>query len=150
VLLEPGGPALTDLAISKAALTTSAAPPADDVFQLGNTAFYAATGRSPWHTCPVAMIAAGEESGEPDLAGCPPALLPTLTACLTVDPVGRPTAAEVLTMLTDVAGQRPRSWLPGTITARFDEYREFPPEPAPAHRTRFPHLRRPASRLNLC
>jgi hypothetical protein len=150
VLLEPGGPALTDFAISKAALTTAAAPPADDVFQLGNTAFYAATGRSPWHTCPADMIAAGEEAGEPDLAGCPAALLPTLKACLSADPGRRPTAAEVLTMLTDVAGQRPRSWLPGTITARFDEYRQFPPEPAPAHRARFPYLRRPPSRLNLC
>jgi hypothetical protein len=56
----------------------------------------------------------------------------------------------VLTMLTGVAGQRPRTWLPGTITARFDEYRQFPPEPAPAHRARFPYLRRPPSRLNLC
>ena len=68
VLLEPGGPALTDFAISKAALTTGAAPPAGDVFQLGSVAFYAATGRSPWHTCPADMIAAGEEAGEPDLA----------------------------------------------------------------------------------
>lgn len=150
VLLEPGGPALTDFAISKAALTTGIAPPADDVFQLGSAAFYAATGRSPWHTCPEDMIAAGEEAGEPDLAGCPAALLPTLKACLTADPGRRPTAAEVLTMLTDVAGQRPRSWLPSTITARFDEYRQFPPEPAPAHRARFPYLRRPPSRLNLC
>ena len=150
VLLEPSGPALTDFAISKAALTTGAAPPADDVFQLGNTAFYAATGRSPWHTSPAAMIAAGEEAGEPDLAGCPAALLPTVKACLAADPVRRPTAAEVLTMLTVVAGQRPRSWLPGTITARFDEYRQFPAEPAPAHRARFPYLRRPPSRLNLC
>jgi hypothetical protein len=120
------------------------------VFQLGSAAFYAATGRSPWHTCPTDMIAAGEEAGEPDLAGCPPALLPTLKACLAADPGRRPTAAEVLTMLADVAGQRPRSWLPGTITARFDEYRQFPPEPAPAHRTRFPYLRRPPSRLNPC
>jgi hypothetical protein len=150
VLLEPGGPALTDFAISKAALTTGAAPPADDVFQLGNTAFYAVTGRSPWHTCPAAMIAAGEEPGEPDLTGCPVALLPTLQACLAADRGRRPAAAEVLTMLTDVAGERPRSWLPGTITARFEEYRQFPSEPAPAHRARFPYLRRPPSRLNLC
>ena len=150
VLLEPGGPALTDFAISRAALATGAALPADDVFQLGSTAFYAATGRSPWHTCPVAVIAAGEEPGAPDLAGCPAALLPTLTACLAADPGRRPTAAEVLTMLTNVAGQRPRSWLPGTITARFEEYRQFPAEPAPASRSRFPYLRRPPSRLKLC
>lgn len=150
VLLEPGGPALTDFAISKAALSWGAAPPVDDVFHLGNAAFFAATGRSPWRACPAAMIAAGEEVGEPDLTGCPAALLPTLTACLTADPGRRPTASEVLTMLTGVAGQRPRSWLPGTITARFDEYRQFPPEPAPAHRARFPYLRRPPSRLKLC
>jgi tRNA A-37 threonylcarbamoyl transferase component Bud32 len=150
VLLEPGGPTLSDFAISKAALTRGATAAADDVFQLGNAAFYAATGRSPWHTSPAAMIAAGEETGEPDLTGCPAALLPTLQACLAADPERRPTAAEVLTMLTAFAGQRPRSWLPGTITARFDEYRQFPPEPAPAHRARFSYLRRPPSRLKLC
>ena len=150
VLLQPGGPTLTDFAISKAALTGGAMTPADDVFQLGKAAFYAATGRSPWHTCPAAMIAAGEEAGEPDLTGCPAVLLPALNACLAADPARRPTAAQVLTMLTDVAGQRPRSWLPGTITARFDEYRQFPPEAAPSHRARFPYLRIPPSRLNLC
>jgi Protein tyrosine and serine/threonine kinase len=150
VLLEAGGPALTDFATSKAALTASAVSPAGDVFQLGNAAFFAATGRSPWRTCPAAMITAGLEAGEPDLTGCPAALLPTLRACLAADPARRPTAAEMLTTLTDVAGQRPRSWLPGTITARFDEYRRFPAEPAPAHRARFRYLPRPPSRLKLC
>jgi hypothetical protein len=150
VLLEPGGPTLTDFAISKAALAGGAMTPADDVFQLGNAAFYAATGRSPWHTSPAAVIAAGEEAGEPDLAGCPAALLPMVQACLAADPGRRPTAAEVLAALTEIAGQRPRSWLPGPITARFDEYRQFPPEPAPAHRARFPYLRRPPSRLKPC
>jgi len=150
VLLEPGGPALTDFAISKAALTASDVLLADDVFLLASAAFFAATGRSPWHTCPAARVAAGEDAGEPDLTGSPAALLPTLTACLAADPGRRPTAAEVLTMLTGVAGQRPRSWLPGTITTRFDEYRQFPAEPGPAPRVRFRYLPRATSRLKLC
>jgi len=150
VLLGPDGPTLTDFAISKAALTAGAGQHADDVFQLASTAFFAATGRSPWRTCPAARVPAGEEAGEPDLTGCPADLRPVLQACLAADPRRRPTAADVVAMLTEAAGQRPRSWLPATITGRFDEYRQFPPEPAPAHRARFRYRPRAASRLKLC
>lgn len=143
VLVERDGPVLTDFAISRAALTADSVPPADDVFMLGCTAFFAATGRSPWGSCPAAL-ALTREVAELDLTGCPPVLLPTVTACLAPDPGRRPTAAELLTRLTDVAGQRPRSWLPAPVTARLAEYRQFPPEPSPAQRGRFRYLRSPA------
>jgi hypothetical protein len=82
--------------------------------------------------------------GDPDLTDCPPALLPVVTDCVDPDPARRSAVAELQTRLADVAGQRPRSWLPAAVAARFAEYLQFP-EPAPAHRTRFRYLRRSAS-----
>jgi len=138
VLLEPGGPVLTDFALSRAALTDAAVSPADDVLLLGCAAFFAACGRSPWGYCPLALILTEGVPGEPDLTGCPPALLPVVTACLERDPGGRPAAAGLLARLDDLADQRPRSWLPNAIAARCEEYRQgLPGLPAPGARFRY-------------
>lgn len=145
VLLEPGGPVLTDVALSRAALTAAAVSPADDVFLLGCAAFFAVSGRTPWGNCPVAVVLSPEEAGDPDLAGCPAALLPVVTACLRRDPGRRPAAAELLARLDEIAGQRPRSWLPKAVEARCAEYRQFPP-PGPAQRLRLRYPRRPGDR----
>lgn len=140
VLLEAGGPVLTDFGLSKAALTGGAVSPADDVFLIGCLAFYAATGRSPWGSGPAGSVPAAELLGDPDLAGCPPALLPIVGACLDPSPARRPAAAELLIRLAKIAGQRPRAWLPEAITARFAEYHQLP-GPAP-YRVRLRRLRR--------
>jgi len=140
-LFEPGGAVLTDFALSRAALTAVPASLADDMFLLGCDVFFAATGREPWGTCPVALVLAGETASDPDLAGCPPELLPVVTACL--EPRRRrPAAAELVAQVSEIAGQRPRSWLPYTVVARFAEYQQIrPPAPAPLT-ARFLSLRR--------
>jgi hypothetical protein len=140
-LFEPGGTVLTDFALSRAALTAVPASLADDMFLLGCDAFFAATGREPWGTCPVALVLAGETASDPDLVGCPPELLPVVTACLEPRP-RRPAAAELVAQVSEIAGQRPRSWLPYAVVARFAEYQQIrPPAPAP-WAARFRSLRR--------
>ena len=139
VLLDAGGAVLTDFGTSRAALTNGSAVAADDVFMLGCVTFYAATGRPPWGgACPAGP--APEALGEPDLAGCPPSLLPVVLACVDPDPGQRPTAAGLVAQLTEIAGQPPRSWLPAAVAARFADYQDFP-APAPAPRTRFRYRR---------
>lgn len=140
VLLEPDGPVLTDFGLSRQALTGGSGSAADDVCLLGCTAFFAATGRSPWGSSLGGPVSSTEILGEPDLAGCPSILLPAVLACLDPDPARRPTAAELVTQLAEAAGQQSRSWLPEAVTARFAEYQELP-APAPAHRSRFRYLR---------
>ncbi len=142
VLLEPDGPVVTDFGLSRQALTGASSPgsAADDVLLLGWTAFFAATGRVPWASSPGISVLTAEALGEPDLAGCPPMLLPIVRACLDPDPARRPSAAELITRLTAAAGPRSRSWLPEAVAARFAEYRQFP-EPVPARRGRFRYLR---------
>jgi len=130
-LLEPGGTVLTDFAVSRAALTAVPVSLADDMFLLGCVVFFAATGREPWGTCPISLVLAGETATDPDLEGCPPALLPVVTACLEPRP-RRPAAAELVARVSEIAGQRPRSWLPYAVVARLTEYQQFrPPAPAP-------------------
>jgi hypothetical protein len=146
VLLEAGGPVLTDLGLSRAALTDGSAVAADDVFMLGCVTCYAATGQAPWsgNYSGVPALAAGT-LGEARVADRLSALLPIMLACLDPEPALRPTAAGLLMRLSQVAGQQPRSWLPPAIAARFAAYQEFP-TPAQAHRPRL-RLRRRVGRL---
>ena len=140
VLLERDGAMLTDLGLSRPALTGGTGSAADDVLLLGCTAFFAVAGRSPWGGFPGGSVLTAEALGDPDLTGCPSVLLPVVLACLDPEPARRPTATELITQLTETAGPRSRSWLPEAVAARFAEYREFP-EFAPAHRMRLRYLR---------
>ncbi|MFI8517684.1 serine/threonine protein kinase [Streptomyces sp. NPDC085481] len=93
--------------------------PASDVFCLGSVLAYAATGRSPF---------GGADSGvhatmfriahdEPDLTDLAPELTGLIRACLSKDPAGRPSAAELVDTLpvTD-------PWLPADVLARLGRH----------------------------
>lgn len=133
VILEVGGPVLTDFGLSWVALTDGTATVADDVFMFGCVTFFAATGRSPWGgSWPTGLVLVPPGApdgfgmvGDLDLAGCPPALLPLVTACLDPFPGGRPSAADLVARLAEI-GDQPRSWLPTAVMARFADYRELP------------------------
>jgi hypothetical protein len=137
VVLDPHGPVLTDLGMSRTTLMSGPGTPGDDVLMLGATVFFAAAGRSPWGdgsartvtAAPAAAAppAAADRPDDPDLTGCPSWLAPIVGACLAADPAARPAAAKLHAWLAGEIGQRPRSWLPGPVAARVTEYRALPP-----------------------
>jgi hypothetical protein len=130
VLLDGRGPILTDFGVNRAALAFGPAGPADDVFLLGCTICYAATGRAPWPDLaagPIPPGAAAAPPGDLDLTGCPAELARIVLSCLAPDPARRPTANRLIGWLADVAGQRPGSWLPDPVAARLRDYQALPP-----------------------
>jgi serine/threonine protein kinase len=141
VLLDDEGPKLTDFGVNRAALARGPGSFAEDVFQLGWTVCYAATGRPAWSDWP----ASPADATDPDLDGCPAELAPIVAACLTADPRARPSADRLVGWLAAVAGQRPRSWLPDPVAARLRDYQELPPPlPRPASwPASWPRFRRP-------
>ncbi|MGW4893590.1 serine/threonine-protein kinase, partial [Kitasatospora sp. NPDC004240] len=117
VLLADDGPRVIDFGIARAGdhtqiTVTGMAPgtpgymapeqlrgadigPATDVYALGATLVYAATGHGPYgHGDPIAMMYRTMED-EPRLDGVPAGLRPTLARCLAKDPADRPTVAEL-------------------------------------------------------
>ena len=145
VLLGGQGPVLTDFGTSRAALIAGPGTAADDVLMLGVTAFFAATGRSPWAGLPAPLVPGirvpvSLPPGESDLDGCPPWLAPILLACLAADPAERPTAERLHAWLLGEVGQQPRSWLPGPVASRVAECQVLP---SPRGRLRWPRGREP-------
>jgi hypothetical protein len=129
VLLDGRGPVLTDFGVNRAALAFGPGSPADDVFQLGWTICYAATGRAPWPDLLAGPIPPGAATAPPDdldLTGCPAELVRIVFACLAPDPARRPSADRLVGWLADVAAQRPGSWLPGPVAARLRDYQALP------------------------
>ena len=146
VLLGGHGPMLTDFGVNRAALTHGPGSFAEDVFLLGCTLCYAATGRAPWSDWPAGPVALGsvplgsaEPPGDPDLTGLPAELKRIVAGCLAPDPGSRPSADRLVDWLATAADHRPRSWLPDAVTARLRDYQELPP-PRPAS---WPRFRRP-------
>ncbi|MFF9817779.1 PQQ-binding-like beta-propeller repeat protein [Streptomyces sp. NPDC014006] len=99
VLLTMDGPRITTLGITGA--TASPAPsPTDDMFDLGSTVLFAASG------------------GEPDTGALPVSLREVIGGCLYPEPSDRPTAEQLVDYLRRqdlpaLAG----SWLPQAVTA---------------------------------
>jgi hypothetical protein len=135
VLLDAGGPVLTDWGLNRTALVNGpgdiAADAAADVLMLAATVCYAATGRPPWgeQVDGLADVRDRPSDSDIDLSGCPAALRPLLAECLAADPAARPTAAAALSRLTAMVGRQPQSWLPGPVSARIAEYQTLPPFP---------------------
>jgi Protein kinase domain len=139
VLLDGRGPMLTDFGVNRAALAFGPGSPAEDVFLLGRTICYAATGRAPWPDLVAGPIPPGGATAPPgdlDLTGCPPELARIVFACLAPDPARRPSADRLIGWLADVAGQRPGIWLPDPVAARLRDYQELP-QPRSASWPRF-------------
>jgi serine/threonine protein kinase len=141
VLLGGRGPMLTDFGVNGVALAHGPGSFAEDVFLLGCTVCYAATGQPPWSDWPVGWVPPGpaDPPGDPDLTGLPAGLRQIVARCLAADPQSRPSADRLVDWLATLADQRPRSWLPAAVTTRLRDYQELPP-PRPAS---WPRFRRP-------
>jgi hypothetical protein len=152
VLVSPDGPRVIDFGVARAAeriqLTvtrgsvgtpaymapeqardTRQATSASDIFALGATMLFAATGHAPYQGETVMDVLVRLATGPPDLTGLPAELADIVQACLDRDPRNRPTSASVLARLAPglAAGGEPGSApLPPAALALIEEYRRMP------------------------
>ena len=163
VLVSPDGPRVIDFGVARAAeriqLTvtrgalgtpaymapeqardTRQASMASDVFSLGGTLLFAATGHPPYLGDTVMDILVRLATEAPDLTGLPAELIPVVTACLERSPRNRPTSTALLAELAPFVGATasPRSghsYLPASTLTLIGEYERSPgtPEPRPGH-----------------
>jgi hypothetical protein len=122
VLVSPDGPRVIDFGVARAAeriqLTvtrgavgtpaymapeqardTRQASAASDMFSLGATLLYAATGHAPYQGETVMDVLVRLATEPPDLAGLPGELTDLVTSCLERSPRNRPTSAGLLSQL---------------------------------------------------
>ncbi|MDX2559708.1 protein kinase [Streptomyces sp. TX20-6-3] len=146
VLLGTAGPKLIDFGIAQAfeatALTSTglvvgspgfmspehlagsrAVVPASDVFCLGAVLAFAASGRGPFQDDEMAAVVYRIIRADADLTGVPEELRPVVERCLRLDPAGRPTAAEVVSLLGGGAAPGVFPW-PGGVLSLLAEYGE--------------------------
>jgi eukaryotic-like serine/threonine-protein kinase len=95
--------------------------PASDVFSLGSVLVMAYTGDSPFTGETVVRVLYQVAHATPDLSALPARLLPIVTACLAKDPADRPTPAELLATIRDLAPAA-RPW-PAAIHQLIDRQR---------------------------
>ncbi|MFI0410014.1 PQQ-binding-like beta-propeller repeat protein [Actinomadura sp. 3N508] len=147
VMLTAGGPRVIDFGISRPEdavtitrantpigtpgfmapeqLRAEKAEPSADIFVLGATLAYAATGKEPFGDGPMESRDLRVLNGQADLGGITePWLLDLIGACLLLDPESRPSAAGVLERL-GVAGDDAPSllgtrWLPAAVAEEID------------------------------
>jgi serine/threonine protein kinase len=154
VLVAPDGPRVIDFGVARAAeriqLTvtrgavgtpaymapeqardTRQASMASDVFALGATLLFAATGHPPYQGETVMDVLVRLATEPPDLSGLPAELAELVTACLQRSPRDRPTSAAVLRRLgpllasrTDADGKH--SYLTEPAMALIGEYERSP------------------------
>ena len=131
VLVSPDGPRVIDFGVARAAeriqLTvtrgsigtpaymapeqardTRQATTASDIFALGATMLFAATGHAPYQGETVMDVLVRLATEPPDLSGLPPALAEIVVACLERDPRNRPTSAAILARLAPALTPRCR------------------------------------------
>jgi len=162
VLVAPDGPRVIDFGVARAAeriqltVTRGAvgtpvymapeqardsqhASPASDVYSLGATLLFAATGHGPYQGETVMDVLVKLATEHPDLSGMPPDLAGLIMACLERSPRMRPTSAALLNGLGPFveASADPadgHTYLPGSAMALIAEYARSP-QPAVARRT---------------
>jgi serine/threonine protein kinase len=154
VLVAPDGPRVIDFGVARAAermgrttargavgtpaymapeqaRDTREASVASDVYSLGATLLFAATGHPPYQGASVMDVLARLATEEPDLSGLPGELSEVITACLHRVPRQRPTSSAMLVQLGDftVAQAGPdeeHSYLPDKVMALIAEYQRSP------------------------
>jgi serine/threonine protein kinase len=154
VLVAPDGPRVIDFGVARAAermgrttargavgtpaymapeqaRDTREASVASDVYSLGATLLFAATGHPPYAGASVMDVLARLATEEPDLSGLPGELTEVITACLHRVPRQRPTSSAMLVQLGDftVAQAGPdeeHSYLPDKAMALIAEYQRSP------------------------
>ncbi len=159
VLVAPDGPRVIDFGVARAAermgRTTSRgavgtpaymapeqardtreASVASDVYSLGATLLFAATGHPPHSGASVMDVLARLATEEPDLSGLPDELHDLVAACLDRVPRNRPTSTAMLVQLGDftVAQAGPdedHPYLPEAAMALLSEYQRSPQFAAP-------------------
>ena len=160
VLVAPDGPRVIDFGVARAAervqLTvtrgaagtpaymapeqardSAQASPASDVFSLGATLVFAATGHPPYQGDTVMDILVRLATEPPDLTGVPDDLTALVAACLERVPRDRPTDAAILTTLGSFAAAHAEaglghSYLPDSAMALIGEYQRGPLLTVPA------------------
>jgi hypothetical protein len=152
VLVSPDGPRVIDFGVARAAeriqLTvtrgsvgtpaymapeqardTRQATPASDIFSLGATLLYAATGHAPYQGETVVDVLVRLATEPPDLAGLPADLAVIVGACLERDPRSRPTSASVVAQLApglSAGAEVGSAPLPPDAITLIEEYRRVP------------------------
>ena len=141
IMLTPAGPHVIDFGIARPEDATAitrdgtvlgtpgfmapeqvygaGAGPASDVFSLGAVLAFAATGREPFGAGETDAVLARVASASADLTGIGDRVLSGLvSACLTADPLARPSPAALLDRLGTV-GQH-AGWLPDPVAEAID------------------------------
>jgi hypothetical protein len=153
VLVAPDGPRVIDFGVARAAervqltVTRGAAgtpaymapeqardatqaSPASDVFSLGATIVFAATGHPPYQGETVMDILVRLATEPPDLTGLPDELTDLVGGCLQRVPRDRPTNAAILTGLGSFAAEPDgtgHAYLPDSAMALIGEYQRAGP-----------------------
>ena len=155
VLVAPDGPQVIDFGVARVAervqltATRGAAgtpaymapeqardatltSPASDVFSLGATLVFAATGHPPYRGDTVMDVLVRLATEPPDLTDMPGELADLVTACLERVPRDRPTDAAILAELGSFAlpAGPGHSYLPDSAMALIAEYQHGPRRPA--------------------
>jgi serine/threonine protein kinase len=153
VLVAPDGPRVIDFGVARAAervqltVTRGAAgtpaymapeqardakqaSPASDVFSLGATIVFAATGHAPYQGETVMDILVRLATEPPDLTGLPEELTDLVSGCLQRVPRDRPTGAAILTGLGSFAAEpngAGHAYLPDSAMALIADYQHGSP-----------------------
>ena len=154
VLVAPDGPRVIDFGVARAAermgvstsrgtvgtpaymapeqaRDTHQASAASDVYALGATLLFAATGHPPYQGDTVMDVLARLATEEPDLSGLPGELTELIGACLQRVPRDRPTSSAMLAQLGQFTETRPgaageHSYLPDAAMALIAQYQRNP------------------------